>query len=105
MSRMTKFLKQTCSFEKARRDTNDTVLLNDFGDVIYNTSITLPCRRERYVRDMRTSTGAVIKTSSRYFLDEAVEIKVDDKIDGHTVLELTEYTNQFGECEGYEVYV
>ena len=104
MSRMTKFLKQTCSFEAARVQ-NDRVVLNEYGDIQYEPAITLACRREAYVRDLQTANGAILKTSSRYFLDESVEIKANDRLDGCVILACSEYTNQFGQCEGYEVYV
>ena len=104
LSRMTKFLKQTCSFESAQREDN-LVVLNEYGDIQYNQPITKACRREAYVRDLQTANGAILKTSSRYFLDESTVIRANDRIDGCVILACSEYTNQFGQCEGYEIYV
>ena len=47
MSRMTKFLKQTCTFERAKRDSRGNVQLDKFGEVIYESPRQLRCRRER----------------------------------------------------------
>lgn len=105
MSRMTKFLKQTCQFESAQRNNDGTTRLNAYGDVLYNKQKTLRCRRERCVQDVQTNTGAIVKTSSRYFLDEQYEIQADDRVDGHTILKCDESTNALGKCEGYECYV
>lgn len=104
MSNMTKFLKQTCVFEEAQRDSNGIVALNDYGDIQYQSPLSLPCRREKFIRDVQTANGAVLQSESRYFLDEAVEIRADDRIDGYVVLSVEEYIDQFGQCVGYEVY-
>lgn len=104
MSKITKFLKQTCVFESAQRS-NGLVVLNEYGDIQYNTPITLACRRESFVRDMQTANGAIIQTETRYFFDETQEIRADDRIDGHVVRSCEEYIDQFGTCVGYEAYV
>ena len=104
MSTMTKFLKQTCTFEPAVRDASGTVL-SDYGDITYGAAVTLKCRREKYARDMQTSTGAIVRVSSRYFVDEAVEVQTDDRLDGHVVQACEEYIDQFGHCIGFEAYV
>lgn len=105
MSRLTKFLKQTCQYESAQRDKNGKTKLNEYGDILYAKPKTLRCRREKLVTDIQTGTGAILKTSSRYFFDERVEVLADDRIDGHVVISAEEYTNQLGKCEGYECYV
>ena len=104
MSNMTKFLKQTCTFESAVR-LNGLVVLSDYGDITYNAPQTVLCRREPCVRDYQTNTGAILKTVSRYFFDETVEVQADDRIDGHVVLTCEAYVDQFGTIIGYEVYV
>lgn len=105
MSRMTKFLRQSCVLEKAQRNSVGDVNLDEYGDILYENPQTLKCRRERFVKDMQTNTGATLKTSSRYFLDESVAVEADDRIDGKVILSVEEYTNQQGLCEGYECYV
>ena len=105
MSVITKFLKQTCQFEKATRDQNNIVILSDYGDITYDEPITLMCRREKYVRDLLTSNGAILKTNSRYFLNNDVEVQADDRLDGHVILSCEEYIDQLGVCVGYEAYV
>lgn len=104
MSKMTKFLKQRCQFEEAQR-INGATVLNEYGDIQYTSPKTLMCRREKYVRDIQTYNGAILKANTRYFLDESVEIQADDRLDGHVILSCEEYIDQFGECVGYEAYV
>lgn len=104
MSTMTKFLKQTCQFNPAVRDESGAVL-SDYGDITYGAAQILKCRREKYARDMETQNGAILKLSSRYFVDEQVEVQVDDMLDGHVILSCEEYIDQFGHCIGYEAYV
>ncbi len=105
MSNMTKFLKQSCNFEAAQRDGEGQTVLNEYGDIQYGSAQTLKCRREKYVRDIQTYNGAILKANTRYFLDESVEIQADDRLDGHVILSCEEYIDQFGECVGYEAYV
>lgn len=105
MSNMTKFLKQSCSFEAAQRDDEGLTVLNEYGDIQYESAVALKCRREKYVRDMQTVNGAIVKTSSRYFLDDTQEVQTDDRLDGHVILACEEYIDQFGVCIGYEAYV
>ena len=105
MSRMTKFLKQICTYTPAQRDEHGKVVLNKFGEVQYGESQQLKCRREKTMRDVQTGNGAIIKSSTRYYTDELVQISADDLIDGKTVLEVEEYINQVGTTEGYESYV
>lgn len=105
MSRMSKFLKQECSFERAKRNADGSVQLDKFGDVMYESPVTLKCRRERIVKDVQTATGAILRSSTRYFTDEIQPIEADDRFDGKTILQVEEYVNQLGRIEGYESYV
>lgn len=103
MSKMTKFLKQTCSIQ-AYATSEGEPTYNEFGELIYGSGVTCSCRCEPLVRDLLTSNGSVLKTTSRYFLDESVDVKTDYLIDGHVVLSVETYINQVGKVEGYEVY-
>lgn len=102
---MTKFLKQTCVFEKALRNEDGTTKLDKFGEVMYASPRQLKCRREKVVKDVQTNTGAILSSSTRYFTDEAQPIDPDDRFDGKVVLEVSEYINSQGLPEGYESYV
>lgn len=104
MSRMTKFLKQTCTFERAISQGNG-LATDKFGAVLYEPPIRLKCRRERIVKDVQTSTGAILRSSTRYFLDNSQPIVADDKLDGKAVLIVEEYIGSRGLSEGYECYV
>ena len=105
MSRMSKCLKQTCILEKARKNPDGSTKLDKFGEIMYDAPQTIKCRRERIVKDVQTSTGAIQRSSTRYFIDETQPVEADDRIDGKTVLEVSEYINQLGKVEGYECYV
>lgn len=105
MSRMTKFLKQTCTYEKLKRDTNGKVLLDKYGEPLYESPVVIKCRRETNIQDVQTNTGAILKSSTRYFTDDKQSIQANDKLDGKAILKVQEYTNQFGVAEGFESYV
>lgn len=102
MSRMTKFLKQTCILETAVRDEAGNVALNRYGEMEYNSPINLKCRRERTTKDVLTANGSVLKSASIYYTDESVLIRTDDKIDGRVVLSVEEFTNEHGQTEGFK---
>ena len=97
MSRMSKFLKQTCILEKALKDSSGCAKLDKFGEVLYAAPQTIKCRRERIVKDVQSST--------RYFTDDSIVIEADDRLDGKVIVEVAEYINAKGEPEGYESYV
>lgn len=105
MSRMTKFLRQKCLVQPYRVDKAGNPALNDFGELQYEPAKSRSCRHEVVFKDIQTANGQIIKSQSRYFLDESLEIKVNYKIDGNIVIEVSTYINGLGQCEGYEVYV
>lgn len=105
MSRMTKFLRQTCSVQPYQVDGNGNPILNDFGELQYQPVKSCRCRHEVAFKDVQSYNGQIIKSQSRYFLDGSLEIKANYKIDGKLVLEVSTYVNGLGLCEGYEVYV
>lgn len=105
MSRITKYLKQNCTYEKLRRDADGNVEMDIYGEPKYEDPITIKCRRETTIQDVQTNTGSILKSSTRYFTDEKHTIQANDKLDGKTVLKAQEYINQFGDAEGFESYV
>ncbi len=105
MSRMTKFLKQTCTVQAYKVTESGTPEQDRFGQIQYEEPVECKCRREKVVKDVQTANGSLIQATTRYFLDEVFELKVDYLIDGHVLLTVKEYTNERGKCEGYEVYV
>lgn len=105
MSRMTKYLKQTCMYEQCKRNINGGVLLDKYGEPQYEVPVQIKCRRESIVQDVQTNTGAILKSSTRYFVDDKYSIQSNDKFDGKCILKVAEYTNQFGKAEGFECYV
>lgn len=105
MSRVTKYLRQKCSYEKLKRDNNGNAVLDKFGDPQYESPETIKCRRELTIEEIQTSTGATLKSSERFFTDGKHTIQANDKLNGKPVLKVQEYINQFGVAEGYESYV
>ena len=105
MSRLTKFLRQTCRYEQAQRDRKGNVKINDYGEILYHAPRQVKCRREQLVRDVQTNTGAILRSSTRYFLDNTVSLKAEDKLDGAAVLTVEDLVNSMGVVEGYECYV
>ena len=105
MSRMTKYLKQKCTYEKLKRDDSGKILFDKFGEPQHEAPVVEKCRRETTIQDIQTSTGAIMKSSTRYFTDDKQVIQAGDKLDGKTVLKVQEYINQFGVAEGFESYV
>lgn len=105
MSRMTKFLKQTCQLEKANRNEYGEIQLDKFGKIYYKNPIEIKCRREKIFKSVQISNGSILQSSIRYFTDESILIEVNDKLDNKVVLEVEEYINHLGQVEGYEIYV
>lgn len=105
MSRMTKYLKQKCSYEKAQRNSDGSVKIDKFGEPQYDAPVIIKCRCEVTIQDVQTSNGAILKSSTRYLSDDKHHIQANDKLDNKTVLKVQEYINQFGKAEGYESYV
>ena len=104
MSRMTKFLRQTCVVERYVEE-NGKPKLNMFGEVQYLDPVVLKCRHEQSHKDVQTSNGSIVRSTSVFYLDEAVEIKADYRINGDVVLSVISYVNAAGKVEGYEVLV
>lgn len=105
MSRLTKYLKQLCSLERAETDLQGVVELDRYGEPLYAQPIQVRCRRESYIKDTPTSTGAVMHSSTRYFLEGTTKVSVGDRIDNRAVIAVETYINSLGQIEGYECYV
>lgn len=105
MSRMTKYLRQKCTYEKLQRGVDGSILLDKFGEPQYEAAEEIKCRREAYVQEVQTNTGAILKSVTRYFTDDRQTIQANDKLDGKPVVKVLECVNQFGTSEGFESYV
>jgi hypothetical protein len=102
---MSKYLKHICTYEKLQTDQAGKVLMDKYGEPLYEPRVVIHCRREIAVQDIQTNTGAILTSSTRYFTDDKHTIHANDKLDGKIVLKVQEYANQFGEVEGFESYV
>ena len=128
MSRITKYLKQSCQLSPSGRSTllkeehgnnvtfgeiriilnNDAVgdtTMNKYGELQYAPEITLMCRREPCTRDIQTANGAIVRSTDRYYLDARRIIHNDDLLDGKVILQINGLVDQFGKLVGYECYV
>ena len=99
MSIMAKYLRQTCSWETVQRDEYGKPIMNNYGELTYNSPVTIKCRRERYIKDVETPTGAVLKSDYEYYTVN--EVGLEDRLDGKVILTSEEYTNGQGLPEGY----
>lgn len=102
---MTKYLKQTAKHEKVQRDESGDPLLNAYGEYDYAEPVEVKCRREPARRNTVVTTGEYIAPHDVYYVDETVDIGVQDRIDGQIVLDVYPYIGSLGELVGYEVYV
>ena len=105
MSRITKFLNQKCQYSRAIRDASGRPILNRYGEVQRGLPTTKKCRKERITKDVQTSNGSIVRSTSVYYFDESTTVDVDDALDGDVVLSVSEYRNIMGVLEGYECYV
>lgn len=105
MSRMTKYLRQTCKVEVYTIGEDENADMDRFGNIIYESPKTCKCRHETAFQDVQTTNGSIVKSVARYYLDESLEIKADYRIDGRAVLTVNTLVNEKGLPEGYEVYV
>ena len=86
MSRISKFLKQKCTYERLKRKEDGTVQFDKYGEPQYEAPEVIKCRREETIQEVQTNTGAVLKSSTRYFTDDKQSIQANDKLDGKAVL-------------------
>lgn len=106
MSRLTKYLRQSATLSRVQRSTvTGEPVLDLYGEPLYEPQVQVRCRRERVIKDVLTQTGAVLKSETRYYLDDTAEIRVGDVLDGRTAVGVEEYTDGLGRLEGYLVYV
>ena len=104
MSRISKYLRQKCTYEKMKLDAKGEPILDTYGDPQYEAARVIKCRRETFIQDVLTNSGSILKSSTRYFTDNDFAIQAGDKLDGKPVLKVQEYINQFGKPEGFESY-
>lgn len=104
MSRITKYLKQSCQLSSLESSTSGTTL-NKYGEPQYAPEVTLMCRREPCTRDIQTANGAIVRSTDRYYLDARRIIHNDDLLDGKVILQINGLVDQFGKLVGYECYV
>lgn len=106
MSRMTKYLKQTCKVTPFVVDTaTGKAELNKFGEIQYQRPVVCKCRHEIIIKDIQTQNGQLITSTSRYFLDESFPLRAGYLLDGEPIINIETYINEMGRIEGYEAYV
>lgn len=104
-TRLTKYLRQTAQFEAVTVGPNGKPSLNDYGEPAYAGAITVRCRKEPYKAVEGSISGQYVEYSYTYYLDNSVQPKVGDKLDGMVVQQVTDYIDGLGKLVGYEVSV
>ena len=98
---LTQFLNQTCSIEKF-----DSAYDDVHADNRFLPPVLAKCRRESYFREFESSTGTMVRSQARYFLDFDTPVEAwKDKIDGRVVIDVQDYPWLDGSVIGYEVVV
>lgn len=105
MSRLSKFLRQTCRLEVAKVDSKSLPVLNDYGEYIYKPAKHIRCRKELLAKTVQTAEGELVTSTTRYYIDSTESIKVNDRLDGHVVVSVASFINEAGANEGFECYV
>lgn len=106
MSRMTKYLKQTCMVTPFIVNAlTGKAQLNKFGETEYMEPVECKCRHEIIIKDIQAQNGQLITSTSCYFLDESFPLQAGYLLDGEPIINIETYINEMGRIEGYEAYV
>lgn len=105
MGRMTRYLKQTAQHEKIVKLPDGSTQLDAYGKPLYQQAVTVKCRKEPARMSNSSSLGQFVNYATAYYLDETVDICVQDKLDGEVVLQVYDYRDGTGKLVGYEVHV
>lgn len=105
MSIMTKYLKQKCQYEALVLNEDGEPRLDQYGIPEFEAAVSVRCRRERSEKEVETTDGRIVRSTTVYYIDESITLHSGDKIDGKSVLQIAEYTGSLGKCEGWLAYV
>lgn len=105
MSRMTKYLAQTAQHERVKLDETGAAQLDAYGKPLYEEAVTVKCRKEPAKANSFSSLGQYVDHTTTYYTDESTKVSIQDKLDGHLVLQVYEYRDGAGSLVGYEVHV
>lgn len=105
MSRMSKYLKQVAQLERVVRAENGLPVIDSYGNYEFESPISVKCRYEPAKLNRISSTGQYVHYTGVYYIDNNVDVSVQDLLDGHIVLEVYPYIGGDGELVGYEVHV
>lgn len=87
------------------RNANGEPILDLYGDIHYEESQTVKCRKRRDFKEILTMGGTAVRSQITYTLDSSIKIDVGDLLDGKPVVDFYEYVNENGVCEGYKAVV
>lgn len=99
MSRMSKYLNQTCVFEAVKVDSEGNPFINEYGELQYESPKNIRCRREQYYRDVEIPSGSLVRSSNQFYTVE--QVKINDKLDSKVILTSEEYTDSRGRAVGF----
>lgn len=93
---MMTYLNQSAQLERFQKD-------DDYGNPIFESPVTIKCRRQPIGRFERSSFGDSVVPKTVYYTDRPVA--VGDKLDGYTVLDVPEMVDLSGMVVGYKAVV
>lgn len=99
---MTKFLRQGCQYEAVILGQDGSPVLDIYGEAEYAEPERLPCRKEATTVDIVSQGGSLLRSQYVYYLDSAVPIHLNDRLDGLLVLDVSTYVDGRGSTIGYE---
>ncbi len=106
MSRMTKYLRQQAIFRKAvLNPSTGKPEMDLYGAPLFEPGRVVLCRREQVLKDVGSATGAIVKVSTRYYVDESCPVANGDVFDKRSVVAVEEYSGSQGRTVGYFAYV
>lgn len=105
MSRLTKFLRQTCSVEKLKVNEDGSAVFDKYGNPEYEEAVTTRCRMEPSSELVQDSTGHMVRSTATYYVDNSVTLSVGDRINGKPIIKVDAYVVACGATIGWEAYV
>ena len=97
------YLNQTATLTRAQRRENGDVLTDQRAATLYEAPVTVACRIEPKTQEVLTADKRVVKTSSVFYLVEAVQ--EGDRLNGKLVEAVAAWTDFSGDTVGFEAVV
>lgn len=106
MSAVTKYLNQKTTLQLGRRAPDGSIMLDEYGEPLYEDRVrSIRCRKEISTEDVLTSTGAVQKSTTTFYVDNTVSVALGDKMEGKVILMIEDFIDFTGHSIGYKIQV